>query len=378
MTSIVENVAAYVIPFLIIITLIISVHELGHFLVARLCGVAIDRFSIGFGAAIAKWRDRSGVEWRIGWLPLGGYVRFAGDENVASVPDQLDLERMRRAIIEAEGPGAERKYLPFKALWKRAAIAAAGPAANFVLAILLFAAVFCAFGVEGAAPKVASVLPDSPAAAAGLRPGDLFLKAGGKTIRSFSDLQAYTEERPGQTIVYTIRRAGRTIQLAATPKAVQTQNPFGGEQQIGMLGIGALSGSPQKVGPLRAVALGASQTWGIIDETADYLARLVTGKAPSGDLHGVIGIIAASGTVTKHAASVAAEVKTSAISLITPVLIQFAAFLSVSIGLVNLLPIPILDGGHLLFYAYEGVARRPLRGAVQAAGYRVGLALLVG
>ncbi|MGH7012253.1 MAG: site-2 protease family protein, partial [Caulobacteraceae bacterium] len=230
MTSIVENVAAYVVPFLIIITLIVTVHELGHFVVARLCGVAIDRFSIGFGAAIAKWRDRSGVEWRIGWLPLGGYVRFAGDENVASVPDKLDLERMRRAIIEAEGPGAERKYLPFKALWKRAAIAAAGPAANFVLAIVLFAAVFCAFGVEEAAPKVASVLPGSPAAAAGLKLGDIFLKAGGRTIRSFSDLQAYTEARPGQTIVYTIRRAGRTIQLAATPKAVKTQSPVGGEQ----------------------------------------------------------------------------------------------------------------------------------------------------
>ncbi|MHB8530368.1 MAG: M50 family metallopeptidase [Caulobacteraceae bacterium] len=376
--AILQNVAAYVVPFLAVITLIVTVHELGHFLIARACGVAIDRFSIGFGRALISWRGRAGVEWRIGWLPLGGYVRFAGDDNAASVPDQGDLAAMRASIVEREGPGAERRYLHFKPLWQRAAIVAAGPAANFLLSIALFSFVFAAFGVEVSLPRVESVSPGSAAAAAGFQAGDLLLAADSKRLQSFEDLQLYTQGRAGAAIRFTVERAGRNIVLQATPRAARTPSPFGGSQTIGMLGLAARTGPLERVGPARAAALGVRKTWTVAVTTLDYLGRIVTGKVAANQLHSFIGIAHASGAVTQQAVSLAHDAKVDVVAAVAAVLVQLAAFLSVSVGLLNLFPIPVLDGGHLLFYAYEWIARRPPRASVQAAGYRVGLALLVG
>src|SRR5271156_3158952 len=161
MFAAVQSALSYVLPFLFVLLLVITVHEFGHFLMARAFGVAIDRFSIGFGRALLSWRDRAGIEWRIGWIPVGGYVMFAGDENAASVPDQNDLEDMRRRIVAHEGPAAVRKYLPFKPLWQRALVAAAGPAANFLLSIAIFAVLFMAFGQLTLRPRVGAVLAGS-------------------------------------------------------------------------------------------------------------------------------------------------------------------------------------------------------------------------
>ena len=179
MVALALTALSYVAPFLFVLLLVITVHEFGHFSAARLFGVAIERFSIGFGRGLLSWRDRTGVEWRIGWIPVGGYVMFAGDENAASVPDQNDLAAMRREIVAREGPGAERKYLPFKPIWQRAIVAAAGPAANFLLAISIFSILFMTIGEETVRPKVGEVIAGTPAATAGFLPGDTVTRANG-------------------------------------------------------------------------------------------------------------------------------------------------------------------------------------------------------
>ncbi len=375
MIAILQNV----VPFLLVITLIVTVHEFGHFLVARAFGVAVDRFSIGFGPALLSWRDRSGIEWRIAWLPLGGYVRFAGDENAASVPDQNDLAQMRSAIIAREGAGAERKYLHFKPLWQRALIVAAGPAANFLLSILLFAILFVSFGVEVSTPGVQSVVPGSAAATAGFLPGDRVIRADQKPIKDFDDLHLYTQARAGTPIHFTVERAGREVQLTATPRSRQEASLFGGAQSVGSLGLQSYPIRLERVGPIGALGQATVRTWTIAVDTLDYLGLLVTGQVNANQLHSWLGIAHASGALTRQAISVSHDQRPGVIvATVAGALIELSALLSVSVGLLNLMPIPILDGGHLVFYAYEWVVRRPPRASIQAAGYRVGLALLVG
>ena len=178
----------FVVPFVLVLGLVVTIHELGHFLAAKSFGVAIDRFSIGFGKAIASWTDKSGVEWRVGWIPLGGYVKFSGDDNAASVPDSENLANLRRDIEAEEGREAVLRYFHFKPLWQRAIVVAAGPFANFALAIALFAALLLAFGQYVLPPKIAAVQPGSPAERAGFLPGDLVLKAEGRPIKGFDEL----------------------------------------------------------------------------------------------------------------------------------------------------------------------------------------------
>jgi regulator of sigma E protease len=377
MMAFLQDVTVYVLPFLLVITVIVTIHELGHFVTARVFGVAIDRFSIGFGRGLVSWKDRAGVEWRIGWLPFGGYVRFAGDENAASVPDKTDLATMRAAIIEREGVGAERRYLHFKPLWQRALIVVAGPAANFLLAAALFAVGFAVFGQPVSTTRV-EVVPAGAAASAGFQNGDVLLRADGRAMRSFEDVQFYVQFRAGTPIDFTVERGGRQLHLIARPAAVQVPSPFGATETIGRLGLTAPMGKLQRYGPIEAVGMGLGKTWDVTEATAFYLGRIVSGQVGANQLHSFIGIAHASGAITKEAVAAAHEAKVSWVVATAFFLIQLAGLLSVSVGLLNLLPVPILDGGHLLFYAYEWVARRPLRTSVQAAGYRLGLALLVG
>ena len=371
------NATFYVLPFLIVITVVVTIHELGHFVTARAFGVAIDRFSIGFGRALLAWKDRRGVEWRLGWLPLGGYVRFAGDDNAASVPDQTDLATMRAAIVEREGPGAERKYLHFKPLWQRALIVAAGPAANFALAVVLFSLCIALFGQPMSATRV-EVDPAGAAARAGFQSGDVLLRADGRPLRSFEDVQFYVQFRAGEPIDFTVGRGGRPLHLVVRPAAVQVSSPFGGAETIGRLGLTAPLGRLRRYGPIEALGMGLAKTGEVTATTIFYLGRIVSGQVGADQLHSFVGIAHASGAITKQAVALAHNAGVSWVIATAFFLIQLAALLSVSVGLLNLLPIPVLDGGHLLFYAYEGVVRRPLRASVQAAGYRVGLALLVG
>jgi regulator of sigma E protease len=381
-----ENVAVYVVPFLVIITVIVTIHELGHFLTARACGVAVDRFSIGFGRAIVSFHDRWGVEWRIAWLPLGGYVRFAGDDNVASVPDQDDLSGLRAQIQAREGVGAEKRYFHFKPLWQRALVVVAGPAANFVLATVIFGILFATLGDAVFQGPITTVQPGSAAQAAGFKPGDLITEADGHVLRgfqtrdAFGDLRSYVAYRVGVPIDFTVERAGQVIHIVATPRSQQLTSVFGGAQSGGLLGVSIGPQKPKFVhfDPITALGLGAARTWDSVETTGVYLSGMFTGRVSPGELHSFIGTAEATGAITKTAISDAkGDPGMQTLEAIVN-LANFCALISVTVGLANLLPIPVLDGGHLLFYAYEAVVRRPLSAGVQAAGYRVGLALLAG
>jgi len=381
MFAAVQTALSYVAPFLFVLLLVITVHEFGHFLMAKAFGVAIDRFSIGFGRAILSWRDRSGVEWRIGWIPIGGYVMFSGDENAASVPDQNDLEEMRRRIVAHEGPAAVRKYLPFKPLWQRALVAAAGPAANFVLSIAIFAVLLMSFGETTVRARVGAVLPNTPAAAAGFEAGDLITRADGRAIDSFEQLHQIVSLRTGVPMRFTVHRGAVDLVLNATPRRAVVDNPMGGHDAEGQLGLKpsfAVADIVQRrYDPISAIGAGAGRTWDMLSTTVYYLGRMAEGQESAKQITGIVGIA----QVSHFAAVEGAEGgKTPGArvggSLVT--LLSLAAVVSVSIGFANLLPIPVLDGGHLMFYAYEWIARRPVAASVQAVSYRVGLALLLG
>jgi len=381
MFAVVLSALSYVVPFLFVLLLVITIHEFGHFLMARAFGVAIDRFSIGFGRALLSWRDRSGVEWRIGWIPIGGYVMFSGDENAASVPDSNDLEHLRRQIVAHEGPAAVRKYLPFKPLWQRAAVAAAGPAANFVLSIAIFAIFFMAFGETTLNPRVGAVLKGSPAAAAGFQAGDMVTRADNQAVVSFEQLHEIVMLRTGVPMQFTVHRGSADLVLSATPKSTNVDNPMGGQDAEGLLGL-APSLSPSDIvhhryGPISAIGAGAARTWDLLSTTVYYLGRLAQGQESGKQITGVVGIAQVSHFAAVEGAQGEKGFGAQLLGSLVTVL-NLAAIVSVSIGFANLLPIPVLDGGHLLFYAYEWIARRPVAASVQAVSYRVGLALLLG
>lgn len=381
MLDFLQTALAYIIPFLLVLTVVVTIHELGHYWAARACGVAIDQFSIGFGRRIFGWTDKQGVEWRIGWIPLGGFVRFSGDENAASVPDHANLQTLRQQIETEQGPGAADRYFHFKPVWQRAFVTAAGPLANFVLAIVLFAFLLMSVGETVIPARIAGVQPGSPAAEAGFQVGDLVVEANGQEIDNFFDLQQIIAVRSNAPTTFLVDRGGEVLSLSATPERRLVSDRMGGEQKIGVLGIAspadAGSRTVRRYGPIEAVGAGVERTWRVLSTTVYYLGRVVTGRESADQLGGPLRIAQASGQVAQSGAQGAPDMGTMLLGS-GVALLGLTAVLSVGIGFMNLLPVPVLDGGHLLFYAYEAVARRPLAAKVQAAGYRVGLALLLG
>ena len=366
--------------FLFVLTFVVTVHELGHFIAARSLGVAVDRFSIGFGRAIARWYDKSGVEWRIGWMPLGGYVRFAGDENAASVPDKEDLEAMRDWIVAEEGPQGLKRYFHFKPLWQRAIVVAAGPFMNFVLSSALFAFLLFAIGESTLPPRISAVQAGSAAEKAGLHAGDTILAVDNHRIKGFEEVARYVRMRSDDPIDFLIMRGGEQLHIIATPALKTVTDPVAGSVQVGQLGL--LSPSEDEAinvryNPISASVEGVKRTGEVLSTTVFYITRLVRGEVPADQLGSLVGIADASGKVAKAGAQGAPDFPSMIVGALAA-LLSLTAVLSVSIGFMNLLPVPVLDGGHLLFYAYEAIARRPLAARVQAAGYRVGLALLLG
>ena len=375
------DVVSWIVPFLFVLTLVVTIHELGHYWAARAFGTVIDSFSIGFGQAIFKWRDKRGVQWRIGWIPLGGYVRFAGDENAASIPDHDDLAEMKAKILEHNPPAALQKFFHFKPVWQRAIITVAGPAANFILAIVLFALFFGVFGEVQVTPRITAVTPGSAAEQAGFKAGDIIRTAEGRVIHDFKEIVPIVAIRANSPIPFTVERAGSIVQLVATPQQKMVVDPTGAHQRIGVLGLESRPRAADAVvvryNPVQAVARGAAQTWDVLATSLFYMGRIVTGRAPADQLGSFIGIAKASDAVAKAGAEGAPNPAMGVFGSFVA-LLQLSAILSVSVGFLNLLPIPVLDGGHLLFYGYEAVARRPLAANVQAIGYRLGLALLLG
>jgi len=381
MFSPLADVLLYLLPPLIVIGVVVTVHELGHFLAGRALGTAIERFSIGFGRPVLRRTDKAGVEWRVGWLPLGGYVKFAGDEHVSSVPDQESLEELRRDILAREGPAALGRYFHFKPLWQRAIIVVAGPAANFLLAIVILAALLMTLGEPTAPARVDGVRPGSPAERAGFHQGDVVLRADGKRVDGFGDLRMIVLLHSGTPMEVIVRRDGRDVRLTATPERAAVVDQLGHVQRLGTLGL-EYKYRPGDVqvrhyGPIAAVGAGVERTWERITTTVEYLGRLISGRETAEQLSGPLGMAQLSGDIAKKTAEASPNVPTLLANW-TVAMLELVANISVGIGFLNLLPVPVLDGGHLLFYACEAVARRPLTARVQAAGFRVGLALVLG
>ena len=352
------GVVGYLVPFLFVLSLVVFFHELGHFLVARWCGVRILVFSIGFGPEIVGFNDRYGTRWKIAAIPLGGYVKFFGDENAASMPDPERLAGMDDA--------EKSQSFVFQPVAKRAAIVVAGPMANFLLAIVIFAGIFMLYGKQSMTARVDSVQPDSAAAAAGFQPGDLVVAINGSAIGDFADMQRVVSESAGEPLTIAVDRKGTQLVLKATPALKEIKDNFGNVHRIGILGITRSTAAEdlkfQPVPPPQALWMGVQETWFVIDRTLSYIGGVVVGREAADQLGGPIRIAQMSGQVAT-AGFVA--------------LIHLAAVLSVSIGLLNLFPIPLLDGGHLLFYSIEALRGRPLSERAQEVGFRIGLAIVL-
>lgn len=353
-----ESIITYLLPFLFVLTVVVFFHELGHFIVARWCKVTVRVFSLGFGREIFGFNDKKGTRWRLSWIPLGGYVKFLGDENAASVPDQEAMKEM--SDVEREGSFHD------KPLGHRAAVVAAGPIANFLLAIVIFAFMFTFIGQRQTLPIVDAVSAGSAAEIAGFKAGDRVLSIDGEPIESFGEMQRIVSTSADQELTIFVNRSGAEIVLKATPRKQEITDVFGNTIRRGLLGI-RRSASPddwvlKKHDPLTSVWMGTKETYFVITRTLHYLYEVVTGREKADQLGGPIRIAQVSGQVAS-AGFLA--------------LMNLAAILSVSIGLINLFPIPMLDGGHLLFYAIEAVRGKPLSERTQEIGFRIGLALVL-
>ncbi|WP_075288865.1 RIP metalloprotease RseP [Pararhizobium arenae] len=348
----------YILPFLLVLTLLVFVHEMGHYLIGRWSGIRILAFSVGFGPELVGYTDKHQTRWKICAIPLGGYVKFYGDEDAASTPDYGKLEAL---------PAEERdRTFPGAALWKRAATVAAGPIANFILAIAIFAVLFSIYGKQIADPVVAEVKPDSAAAAAGIQPGDLLVAIDGNPVKTFDDVRRYVSIRPETKIVITIERNGSPFDVPMVPRRTEITDQFGNKVELGIIGILTNQETGnfrlQTYGPLEAVGQGAIESWNIVTGTFKYLSNLVTGRMKADQLGGPIRVAQASGQM-------------ATIGVVA--VLHLAAVLSVSIGLLNLMPVPVLDGGHLMFYAVEAVRGRPVGPAAQDVAFRIGFAMIL-
>ncbi|HXF88410.1 MAG TPA: RIP metalloprotease [Xanthobacteraceae bacterium] len=362
-----STIGGYLIPFLFVLTIVVFFHELGHFVVARLCGVRVLVFSVGFGPELFGFNDRHGTRWKFAVIPLGGYVKFYGDENAASVPDFAAAGAMNEA---------ERKQsFVHQRLRNRTAIVAAGPLANFLLAVVIFAGVYAIYGKQVSTPRVDAVQPNSAAAAAGFQAGDLVLSIDGRAIQSFSDLQRIVSVSAGRTLEVVVDRGGVQVTLKATPALREMKDNFGNVHRIGVLGISrSVAASDvrfEPVDPLTALKLGVDETWFIIERTLFYVGGVIIGREAADQVGGPARIAQVAGQVWQGGVS-HGGVGQAAVALF-----QLAAVLSVSIGLINLFPIPLLDGGHLLFYGIEAIRGRPLSERAQEMGFRIGLAIVV-
>lgn len=351
------SLVGYVPPFLFVLTIVVFFHELGHFLVGRACGVGVVTFSIGFGPELFGWNDRHGTRWRVSLIPLGGYVKFVGDESAAGTPDREGLEKL--------APVDRDRAFQNKSVGRRAAIVAAGPIANFVLAVVIFSGLFMSTGRVDLAAKVGEVTPDGVAAAAGIRSGDLIVAIDGHRIDTFMDVMRLVSERAGEKTDFVVERDGARVETSLTPRLFEEKSRFG-VQRRGLVGIRASTDPADRrlrhFSPPEAVVEGVKETWFVVARTASYIGGIFTGRESIDQLGGPLRVAQISGEVAGMGLGA---------------LINLAAVLSVSIGLLNLFPVPMLDGGHLVFYAAEAARGRPLSDRAQDIGFRIGMALVL-
>ena len=342
-----------VLAFLLVIGPLIFVHELGHYFVGRWFGVKAETFSIGFGREILGWTDKRGTRWKVGWLPLGGYVRFKGDMNPASTPSDEWLSL----------PAAERaETFQGKKLWQRFLIVLAGPVTNFLFAILVYIALFASYGEPRTPPVVAALAPNSAALQAGFQPGDRILSIDGNAIARFEDVASYVALRPQQRMTFDVQRGGRRLAIDATPAAEVQRDRFGNEARIGRLGIARGGIEIAALQPHQAVGAAFRQTGETVEMMVVTLGQVISGTRSLKEMGGPLKIAQFSGQQA---------------SLGWLDFVLFMSLISINLGFINLLPIPLLDGGHLLFYAIEGVRRKPLKPEAQEWAFRTGLAVLL-
>jgi len=347
-----------IIPFLFVLTVVVFVHEMGHYLVGRLCGIGVTAFSIGFGPELVGFNDRHGTRWKLCAIPLGGYVKFVGDMNATSTPDSTELE----ALSEDE----RRVAFHTQPIWKRAATVFAGPLFNFLLTIAVFAVLFSAYGRYVSEPMVAEVTAGNPAEQAGIQPGDRFVSIDGTKVESFADVQRLVSGRAGDAITFVMLRDGKDVTVVATPRLMEQEDALGNKVKLAVIGVvnNREMGQPRLVtySPAGAVVAAVEETGHIVQRTGQFLKRFVVGREDRCQLGGPVRIAG----MAEQAAKLGFEW-----------LVQLIALLSVGIGILNLLPIPPLDGGHLLFYAIEAVLRRPVSERAMEAVYRTGFVLVL-
>jgi regulator of sigma E protease len=347
------------VPFLFVLTVVVFVHEMGHYLVGRLCGIGVRAFSIGFGPELFGFNDSHGTRWKLCAIPLGGYVKFVGDMNAtSSQPSSQDIEMLT---------DAERKVaFHTQPIWKRAATVVAGPLFNFLLTIVVFTVLFSAYGRYVAEPMVAEVTADSPAAKAGILPGDRFVSVDGSKVETFGDVQRLVSGRAGDAITFVMLRDGKEVTVTAAPRLMEQEDALGNKVKVAVIGVvnNQELGQPRLVTytPVGAVAAAVEETGHVIQRTGQFLQRFVVGREDKCQLGGPVKIADMAGKAAK---------------LGFEWLVQLIALLSVGIGFLNLLPIPPLDGGHLLFYGVEAVIRRPVSERMMEMAYRAGLLLVL-
>jgi regulator of sigma E protease len=348
-----------VIPFLFVLTVVVFVHEMGHYLVGRWCGIGVNAFSVGFGPELVGFTDRRGTRWKLCAIPLGGYVKFVGDMNATSTPDAEEIDKL--------SPAERRIAFHTQPVWKRALTVLAGPMFNFLLTIAVFAVFFSVYGRVVSEPMVAEVRAGTPAAAAGFMPGDRFVTVDGHQIETFDDVRRFVSGRTGDPLVFVMLRDGKEIELKATPEVMEQEDALGNKVKVGVIGVV----NSQELGQPRiitysvpgALAEAVRQTGQSLERIGNFLKRFAVGREDKCQLGGPIKIAKMSG----QAANLGFEM-----------LVQLVAGLSLGIGFLNLLPIPPLDGGHLVFYAVEAAIGRPVSERAMEMVYRVGFLMVLG
>ncbi len=348
----------YVVPFVCVLSVLVFIHELGHYLVARYNGVGVDVFSIGFGPEIFGWNDKAGTRWKVSWLPLGGYVKMVGDADAASTPDTKALKKMTAK--------EKSRSLFYKTVWQRIAVSAAGPLANYLFAIVLFSVLFATVGQRFTHPIIGSVVENGAAAVAGLQPGDRILAINDTPVATFEEVQVMVSAHPGEALNILLEPAqgGRRL-LVASPTLSETTDYFGNVHRVGLLGV--MSGRDASgyihhswgTAWIYAIQEVFSLSW----QTLKSLGHIIIGAKSADGLGGPLRIAQMSGDIAQSG---------------MVALVWFMALLSVNLGLINFFPVPMLDGGHLLFYFAEVIRGRPLSERAQEWGFRIGFGLVVG
>jgi len=367
----------FITSFLVVLSFLVYFHELGHYSVARFFNVAVERFSIGFGKPIAQWTAKNGTKWSIGRIPLGGFVKFLGDASGASNPDAEALEKLKSERQEGDVPLDQ--IFHFKPVWQRMLVVLAGPVFNFILAVAIFTGLSWAKGSYYLESLVGQVLPDSAAESAGIKVGDKILTMDGNDVSDFNALRRYVVLRSNNNITTVVDRDGGEVELVLTPQRVTEKDFIGGRGSVGKIGVGVSENAesyPIKYSPVEALGFGAVEVKDTIAMTGHYIGRIFQRKEDGKQLGSIVKIAAITGKTAVDASN--ADVpfigRTKAMFL---GLLVIAAQLSIALGVANLMPIPVLDGGHLVYYGYEAVAGRPLSQKKQEIGFRFGFAVLL-